>query len=914
MQRALILQLLLVSTMAIASCASDDHSTPTEILVEIDAEPAVRATAQSLKVIVEGSDGIDKLTGRVKRLEETVKPVDFPKHVALVPLRGDEERVFVLTATVLDGDRKFVAQARLISGYVAGEVRFAKLMLEDSCIGVDSCDPLETCSQAMCLPALIDSSKLSENRNKPTLLSFAEQDAGSDAAAGGESDGAVDAGTGDAAMPAVSVIATAGDPCDVQGARACSGHGSKLPLSCNGGSWQTAEPCDDDQRCDSAEGAQLGTCQPIVTECAGETANVPFCADDALRTCPDLVSFVQTSCGAHAACVETGSKAVCSCLPGFKTSGGKCVDIDECASNHGGCDPVAICNNTPGTHSCACPAGYTGDGTSAGTKCEPSLKTLGLDVALSPAFDETVLDYTIDVPIATQTLSITPTVASGVTIKIDGVTQTSGSTWTSPTLGLNANPAIHITVSRSGYPSRDYTLAVTRGTQQAYAKALSSEAGDLIGGAIALSADGNTLAIGATGEDGGSAGVNGAVNNAVGSSGAVYVFTRSGSGWAQQAYIKASNPGGTDWFGESVSLSADGNTLAVGADNEGSAGVGVNPAAQGDDSTTGAGAVYVFTRSGSTWSQQAYIKATNTGANDAFGFATALSGDGNTLAVGAYGEASNGTPSDNSLSYAGAVYVYTRSGTTWTSQAYLKASDVASSQQFGISVALSGDGTTLAAGANGRSNYTGAAYVFVRSGNSWSEQQILTASNAEAQDSLGFMVRLSNDGNTLAAGAYGEDGPSNATSASGAAYVFVRSGTSWSEQAYLRASNAEASDNFGRRVAISGSGDVVVVTAYNEDSNGTGIGSAAEGDNSAANSGAAYVFKRSGTSWSQQAYVKSSNTEAGDNFGRNGLAISGDGTTFAVGSENEDSAGTTVNGNTQSDNSASNAGAVYVYR
>jgi hypothetical protein len=106
----------------------------------------------------------------------------------------------------------------------------------------------------------------------------------------------------------------------------------------------------------------------------------------------------------------------------------------------------------------------------------------------------------------------------------------------------------------------------------------------------------------------------------------------------------------------------------------------------------------------------------------------------------------------------------------------------------------------------------------------------------------------------------------------------------------------------------------VVVTAYNEDSNGTGIGSAAEGDNSAANSGAAYVFKRSGTSWSQQAYVKSSNTEAGDNFGRNGLAISGDGTTFAVGSENEDSAGTTVNGNTQSDNSASNAGAVYVYR
>jgi hypothetical protein len=146
----------------------------------------------------------------------------------------------------------------------------------------------------------------------------------------------------------------------------------------------------------------------------------------------------------------------------------------------------------------------------------------------------------------------------------------------------------------------------------------------------------------------------------------------------------------------------------------------------------------------------------------------------------------------------------------------------------------------------------------------------------------------------------------NSADASGAAYVFVRSGTTWSQQAYLKASNTGASDKFGYSVAIAG--DTVVVGAYLEDSNATGVNGDGS-NNSAINSGAAYVFVRSGTTWSQQAYLKASNTGANDLFGFL-VAISGD--TVVVGAYGEASNATGVNG-TQSDNSASSAGAAYVF-
>jgi hypothetical protein len=177
------------------------------------------------------------------------------------------------------------------------------------------------------------------------------------------------------------------------------------------------------------------------------------------------------------------------------------------------------------------------------------------------------------------------------------------------------------------------------------------------------------------------------------------VFDRDSSVLDQVVYGKASNPAASDCFGSSVALSGD--TLAVGAHLESSAAVGVNPpSSQADNGARYAGAVYVFVRTGTTWTQQAYVKASNTDQNDNFGSSVALSG--NTLAVGAMGKDSAGGQADNSAFYAGAVYVFVRTGRTWTQQAYLKASNTESNDGFGNSVAVSGD--TLAIGAPGEAS------------------------------------------------------------------------------------------------------------------------------------------------------------------------------------------------------------------
>lgn len=910
---------VLALAMAI-SCGDGDGGTPTEIIVEIDAEPGVREAAESLTVVVEGSDGIEELTGRVERLSESVKPIEFPKRVAIVPLQGDAERAFVLTATAFDGDRALVAEARIATGYVPGEVRYAKLLLEDACIGVRSCDELQSCSDARCVDARVDARRLSDDTDAPTdvgpLFGSGAGDGGTDLDGGlGDAGTGGDAATSDAAVPDVGVVATAGDPCATEDARACSGRGSKAPLFCNEGRWQNAEPCDDDERCDAVDGPDLGTCKKIVDECMGQTANETFCAGDAMRICPDLVSFEDHACGENETCEEASGDVVCTCLPGFEENSGACTDIDECEADNGGCDEAAVCTNQPGTFGCACPSGYTGDGET----CEPALISLELlGGALAPAFGETVLDYAVDLPIAVSELGIVPIAAAGVTVEVDGTEVTSGNTWTTPTLPFDSSTEVVVRVSRAGHASRDYTLTITRGIQQAYIKGSNTEAGDGLGVALALSADGNTLAVGTTSEDSNGTGVDSDTqsDNSTGGSGAVYVFTRSGSTWIQEAYIKASNTGGVDWFGESVALSADGNTLAVGADNEGSNGTGVNGPQQGDNSLSGAGAVYVFRRASGTWSQEAYVKASNTGQYDAFGFSVALSGDGDTLAVGAYAEESNGTsPFDNSAPYAGAAYVYVRTGgSMWTPQAYLKASDAATNYQFGLALTLSGDGNLLVVGANQRATYTGAAYVFERSGSAWTERQIVTASNGEAQDNFGCAVQLSSSGSMLAVAARGEAGPTNAQAGAGAVYVYTLSGTLFGDEQIIRASNAESSDGFGRRAVLSAAGDVLAVAAGAEDGSGTGIHSAPAADNAAAGSGAVYVYTRSGTSWTEQAYVKASNAETADAFGQNGLALSGDGTTLAAAAQNEDASGTGVNAPIQSDNSASNSGAVYVFR
>jgi hypothetical protein len=217
------------------------------------------------------------------------------------------------------------------------------------------------------------------------------------------------------------------------------------------------------------------------------------------------------------------------------------------------------------------------------------------------------------------------------------------------------------------------------------------------GSSVSLSGD--TLAVGAPGES----------DHSIASGGA-YVFTRSGATWTQQARLTASNIGFQDSFGISLSLSGD--TLAVGAWLEDSSATGVD-GSQANNSAQDSGAVYVFTRSGGTWTQQAYLKASNTGAGDNFGFSVSLSGD--TLAVGAANENSSatgvdGNQADNSAQDSGAVYVFTRSGTTWAQRAYLKASNTGELNEFGASVSVNGN--TLAVGAYLEGGYSGAVYVY----------------------------------------------------------------------------------------------------------------------------------------------------------------------------------------------------------
>jgi len=295
----------------------------------------------------------------------------------------------------------------------------------------------------------------------------------------------------------------------------------------------------------------------------------------------------------------------------------------------------------------------------------------------------------------------------------------------------------------------------------------------------------------------------------------------------------------------------------VTARNEDSNATGVD-GEQNDNSATSSGAAYVFTRSGETWSQQAYLKASNTEAYDYYGCSAAISGD--TIVVGAHDEDSNATgvngdEENNLAEQSGAAYVYTRSGVIWSQQAYLKDSDTEPGF-FGYSVGIDGD--TIVAGANYK-DLKGAAYVFTRSGTTWSQQATLTASNGDLEDQFGKSAGISGD--TIVVGASEEDGADEVVS--GAAYVFTRSGETWSQQAYLKASNSGAGDQFGISAAISG--DMIVVGAYHEDSNAVGIDGV--DNNLAKDSGAAYVFTRSGDTWSQDAYLKASNTRVYDYFG-----------------------------------------------
>ena len=323
-----------------------------------------------------------------------------------------------------------------------------------------------------------------------------------------------------------------------------------------------------------------------------------------------------------------------------------------------------------------------------------------------------------------------------------------------------------------------------------------------------------------------------------------------------ESKLVASDPQVSDLFGFSVSISSDGSYAIVGANRE-------------DTGGTDAGAAYIFTRSGSTWTQQQKITASDIEASDSFGNSVSISSDGSYAIVGAPQE-------DTGASSAGAAYIFSRSGSTWTQQQKIQASDPEATDYFGVSVSISSDGSYAIIGAQyedtGGSN-TGSAYIFSRSGSTWTQQQKIQTSDIQAGDLFGYSVSINSDGTYAIVGAAYED---TGGSSAGAAYVFSRSGSTWTQQQKIQASDIQASDNFGISVSISSDGSYAIVSTPYEDTGG--------GD-----AGAAYIFSRSGSTWTQQQKIQASDAQAGDNFGQS-VSISSDGSYAIIGAHREDGA------------------------
>jgi len=413
-------------------------------------------------------------------------------------------------------------------------------------------------------------------------------------------------------------------------------------------------------------------------------------------------------------------------------------------------------------------------------------------------------------------------------------------------------------------------LSTRNGNFKEFQKLTASDADtiDYFGKRVSISSDGSIAVIGAPGED----------TSPYSNNGAAYIFTRSGNIWTQQAKLTASDLASSDSFGDSVCISGDGSTIIIGAPLKTVSGYG------------SAGAAYIFTGSGSSWTQQAKLTASSPYTSDYFGTAVFLSSDGNVAFVGA--------PYFDylSVSNSGAVYVFNRSGSSWTQDTtLLKASDYSISARFGESIALSKDNNTLIIGAVAAQQggvSIGGAYVFVNggSGSVFTQQQKLTAGDGVLSDQFGSSVALSGDGNRAVIGAMYET--TSPKTNNGAAYVFNRSGNTWVQFQKLLASDYGDSFLFGQSVALSYDGKVIAISSPKQNTSPYTY------------NGAVYVFVLDsiGFTWNQVQLVTASDKATNyyfggaDGPGQNGIALSNDASTLIVGSYGADSSPLSANG------------------
>lgn len=501
-----------------------------------------------------------------------------------------------------------------------------------------------------------------------------------------------------------------------------------------------------------------------------------------------------------------------------------------------------------------------------------------------------------------------------------------------------------------------------------YFKASNTGANDLFGSSVAISADGRTLAVGAPPE----AGALGVVcapaeetcaeaqqSNTARDAGAVYVYARSAQGWVPQAYIKAPNAGARDRFGTALALSADGSVLAVGAPFEESSATGVcDPGeetcvtAMADDSRLstgiglrGAGAAYVFERSGETWAPRAYVKSEeNADLGAEFGGALALSPDGDMLLIG--GSRSilrvfNAEREEFDPFSTGAVHVYVRGPEGWVSRQAIYGPPT--HERFGRVFALAANGLRLAVSAHeafpqgqGVRPVLGTVFLFERA--TPDENWVFSGTGMVAttfDDRFGDALALSADGDTLAVGVPGDASDAEGIfeeetgeprrAASGAVRVYSLAETGWELAAYIKAAsipNSFVPNNggieLGWAVALSGDGNTLAAGAPNEGRKMFGIDgllpSLVDDDPFSPASGAVFMFERGAAGWRQGVHIKPPNTDNPFRFGR-AIAMTTDGRAMVVGSPFEDSAATGIGGdpfNNESD-AVGASGAAYLY-
>lgn len=391
---------------------------------------------------------------------------------------------------------------------------------------------------------------------------------------------------------------------------------------------------------------------------------------------------------------------------------------------------------------------------------------------------------------------------------------------------------------------------VSASTRTEEQKVLSSDGafGDVFG--FPMAQDGNTAVAGA--------------RNSLLFQGSAYVLERMDGQWTEKQKLTASDGTPFEFFGSSVAIR--GNTILVGATNA------------FNDNGVGSGAVYVFEKVDGTWVEKQKLADNTSGeVGDSFGIATAL--EGNTLIVAAQNH-------NGSAFRSGILYVFEKVANTWVEDARILPSDTAAGDRFGINVAMEGDTIVVGApkvGFFGVPIGAGSAYVFTRSATGWSEEAILTAGVVGVVNNrFGFRVAIA--GNTVVVGAP-ESGINGPKEDAGSVYVFTRAGNDWSQQARLTASDGAIGDRFGTGLAVSDNTVVVGATAHNS----------AEG--------AAYVFERSGTVWSEVDKLVASDAIQGTSLGE-AVAISGN--DILVGASNIDSS-------VPLPNPLTGPGAVYVF-